>query len=69
MLQKDLWKKMFTKLFVYAGPEHKHEAQKPEAFFILIRQVNQHWLAQNITEPEEEKNQSEFILYLNPYAA
>ena len=22
---------MYTKLFVYAGPEHKHEAQKPEA--------------------------------------
>ena len=25
-----LGRKMFTKLHVYAGPEHKHEAQKPE---------------------------------------
>lgn len=25
-----LGRKMYTKLFVYAGPEHKHEAQKPE---------------------------------------
>ena len=26
-----LGREMYTKLFVYAGPEHKHEAQKPEA--------------------------------------
>ena len=26
-----LGRQMFTKLFVYAGPEHKHMAQKPEA--------------------------------------
>ena len=26
-----LGRSMHTKLFVYAGPEHKHEAQKPEA--------------------------------------
>ena len=26
-----LGREMFTKLFVYAGPEHKHQAQKPEA--------------------------------------
>lgn len=26
-----LGRQMFTKLHVYAGPEHKHEAQKPEA--------------------------------------
>lgn len=26
-----LGNKMYTKLFVYAGPEHKHAAQKPEA--------------------------------------
>lgn len=26
-----LGRKMYRKLFVYAGPEHKHEAQKPEA--------------------------------------
>ena len=26
-----LGRRMYTKLFVYAGPEHKHEAQKPEA--------------------------------------
>ena len=26
-----LGRKMYKKLFVYAGPEHKHEAQKPEA--------------------------------------
>lgn len=25
-----LGRKMYTKLYVYAGPEHKHEAQKPE---------------------------------------
>ena len=25
-----LGREMYTKLFVYAGPEHKHEAQKPE---------------------------------------
>ena len=26
-----LVREMYTKLFVYAGPEHKHQAQKPEA--------------------------------------
>ena len=26
-----LGRSMYTKLFVYAGPEHKHEAQKPAA--------------------------------------
>lgn len=26
-----LGRSMYTKIFVYAGPEHKHEAQKPEA--------------------------------------
>ena len=26
-----LGRSMYTKLFVYAGPEHKHEAEKPEA--------------------------------------
>ena len=26
-----LGRQMYTKLFVYAGPEHKHAAQKPEA--------------------------------------
>jgi len=25
-----LGREMFTKLYVYAGPEHKHAAQKPE---------------------------------------
>ena len=25
-----LGREMYTKLFVYAGPDHKHEAQKPE---------------------------------------
>ena len=29
--QGPLGRSMYTKLFVYAGPEHKHEAQKPEA--------------------------------------
>ena len=28
-----LGRTMYKKLFVYAGPEHKHEAQKPETFF------------------------------------
>ena len=27
-----LGRQMFTKLHVYAGPEHKHEAQKPVAY-------------------------------------
>ena len=26
-----LGRQMYKKLFVYAGPEHKHQAQKPEA--------------------------------------
>ena len=26
-----LGREMYTKLFVYAGPEHKHQSQKPEA--------------------------------------
>ena len=26
-----LGREVYTKLFVYAGPEHKHQAQKPEA--------------------------------------
>ena len=26
-----LGREMYKKLFVYAGPEHKHAAQKPEA--------------------------------------
>ena len=26
-----LGREMYTKLFVYAGPEHKHQTQKPEA--------------------------------------
>ena len=29
-----LGREMYTKLFVYAGPEHKHQAQKPEALTI-----------------------------------
>ena len=27
-----LGREMYTKLHVYAGPDHKHEAQKPEVF-------------------------------------
>ena len=27
-----LGREMYKKLFVYAGPEHKHEVQKPEAY-------------------------------------
>ncbi|MBQ7266412.1 MAG: 50S ribosomal protein L13 [Firmicutes bacterium] len=35
MLPKNaLGKNMYKKLFVYAGPEHKHEAQKPETLEI-----------------------------------
>lgn len=30
-----LGRKMYTKLFVYAGPEHKHQAQKPEVYEIV----------------------------------
>ncbi len=51
-----LGRQMYTKLFVYAGPDHKHAAQKPEAFNILIRGGKQHWLLQSITEQEEEKH-------------
>ena len=29
-----LGRSMIKKLFVYAGPEHKHQAQKPEAYTI-----------------------------------
>ncbi len=29
-----LGRQMYRKLFVYAGPEHKHQAQKPEALDI-----------------------------------
>ena len=29
-LKEATLRQMFTKLHVYAGPEHKHEAQKPE---------------------------------------
>ena len=29
-----LGREMYKKLFVYAGPEHKHQAQKPEALTI-----------------------------------
>ena len=32
-----LGREMYTKLFVYAGPEHKHAAQKPEVLTFLIR--------------------------------
>jgi len=36
MLPKNnLGRKMLTKLHVYAGPTHKHEAQKPEVFAVL----------------------------------
>ena len=28
-----LGREMYTKLFVYAGPEHKHQAQKPDRCF------------------------------------
>jgi len=35
MLPKNnLGRKMFTKFHVYAGPDHKHEAQKPESLEI-----------------------------------
>ena len=30
-----LGREMYTKLFVYAGPEHKHAAQKPEALTFM----------------------------------
>ena len=30
-----LGREMYTKLFVYAGPEHKHAAQKPKAYNLL----------------------------------
>ena len=30
MTKGPLGREMYTKLFVYAGPEHKHAAQKPE---------------------------------------
>jgi len=37
MLPKNnLGRKMFTKLHVYAGPEHKHQAQQPEALVLNL---------------------------------
>jgi len=37
MLPKNsLGRKMFKKLKVYAGPEHKHQAQKPEVLELDI---------------------------------
>ena len=47
---------MYTKLFVYADLNTKHAAQKTGSFNILIG-GRKHWLAQNSTEQEEEKNQ------------
>jgi large subunit ribosomal protein L13 len=32
-----LGRQMYRKLFVYAGPEHKHDAQKPEALVLKSR--------------------------------
>ena len=32
-----LGRQMYKKLFVYAGPEHKHEAQKPEVLELKAR--------------------------------
>lgn len=43
MIEKAIWgmmpkgplgRKMFKKLFVYAGPNHKHEAQQPEPYVL-----------------------------------
>ena len=50
-----LGREMYTKLFVYAGPEHKHAAEKPE---VLTFQLGggKHWIAQNSREQEEKKN-------------
>jgi len=37
MLPKNnLGRQMFTKLHVYAGPEHKHQAQQPEALVLNL---------------------------------
>ena len=35
-----LGRQMYTKLFVYAGPDHKHAAQKPEALTFSSEEVN-----------------------------
>jgi len=38
MLPKNnLGRQMFTKLHVYAGPEHKHQAQQPEALVLNLK--------------------------------
>lgn len=38
MLPKNsLGRQMYRKLFVYAGPDHKHDAQKPEVYEIKTR--------------------------------
>ena len=54
-----LGRQMFTKLHVYAGPDHKHEAQKPEVLTFELKDRKggiRKWLTQqNITELEEEK--------------
>ncbi len=54
MLPKNrLNRKILKKLKVYAGPEHKHKAQKPE--ILEISKGGAAWVSSNITEQEEEK--------------
>ena len=56
-----LGRQMFTKLHVYAGPDHKHEAQKPEVLTFLLKEVERRrikWLKQqDFMVLVEEKNQ------------
>ena len=61
-----LGRAMIKKLHVYAGAEHNNQAQKPEVltFKGKVERRTLHWLTQNITEQEEEKNLlQEYILY------
>ena len=50
-----LGREMYKKLFVYAGPEHKHEAQKPEAYTLYSSEERKKWLIISFTEPVEER--------------
>ena len=59
-----LGRDMITKLYVYAGPDHKQQAQKPEVLEIKYYEGGYHqWLKQlSSMEQEEEKAVSpEFI--------
>ena len=50
-----LGREMITKLHVYAGADHKHQAQKPEVLEIKKEEINRWLRQQSSMEQEEEK--------------